>query len=31
VGYLQLHNQQQKELIDAALTVNAASSPKAAG
>ncbi|MDH5263607.1 MAG: 2-oxoglutarate dehydrogenase E1 component, partial [Betaproteobacteria bacterium] len=31
VGYLQLHNQQQKELIDAALTLDAAPSKKAAG
>jgi len=30
VGYLQLHNQQQKELIEAALTVEAASPRKAA-
>jgi len=29
VGYLQLHNQQQKELIDAALTLDAATSRKA--
>ena len=29
VGYLALHNQQQKELIDAALTLDAASSRKA--
>ncbi len=31
VGYLQLHNQQQKEIIDAALTLDAASSKKGAG
>ena len=30
VGYLQLHNQQQKELIDAALTLDAAPTKKAA-
>jgi len=30
VGYLALHNQQQKEIIDAALTLDAASSKKAA-
>jgi 2-oxoglutarate dehydrogenase E1 component len=30
VGYLALHNQQQKEIIDAALTLGAASSKKAA-
>jgi len=30
VGYLQLHNQQQKEIIDAALTLDAAPSKKAA-
>jgi 2-oxoglutarate dehydrogenase E1 component len=30
VGYLQLHNQQQKEIIDAALRVDAASSRKSA-
>jgi len=29
-GYLALHNQQQKEIIDAALTLDAASSKKAA-
>ena len=31
VGYLQLHNQQQRELIDAALTLDAASSKKTVG
>jgi 2-oxoglutarate dehydrogenase E1 component len=30
VGYLALHNQQQKEIIDAALTLDAATTKKAA-